>query len=220
MLTLDDPLILLTSSQGDSRGAVSSPIDLFIDDSIYGAHVVAPPQWLAPQHGAVRIDLEDFTFTRCESLDDCLNTGPTDSTDWTSLSNAPCSTSSQLLAVDVEIEGTKTRLLLDTGAPTLLFSALFEEQQWGRFATRESAGQLYGSAGQSLQASRHFGAWDIQLGSKHPIRRQLSSTWTMRLDEGTPTHCESAGSLGIDALSECQLVVDDSSPVRGFLRCP
>jgi hypothetical protein len=196
-----------------SSGGVGLPVWHHIRGELYGVDVVASPLDLAPQGGAVRLDLENNELVRCESLERCLPGGGL-----SALDTVACPDSGALFGIRVVLEGTEHTLMLDTGGPTVLGRALARARAAGQPHGVEARGSLAGASG-NAPALRAKGRWVLSLG-RPAIDRVLPQVWVLETERtGALARCFPDGSLGFDAFVGCTLVLEDATSPRAFVRC-
>jgi hypothetical protein len=196
-----------------SSGGVGLPVWHHIRGDLYGVDVVASPLDLAPQGGAVRLDLDHNEFVRCESLESCLPDAGL-----SALDTVTCPDSGSLLGVRVVLLGAEHTLMLDTGGPTVLGQALAASPALPQPPSVEARGSLVGASG-NAPALRARGSWSLSLG-RPAIDRVLSRVWVLESQRtGALERCFPDGSLGFDAFVGCTLVLDDTPRPRAFVRC-
>jgi hypothetical protein len=181
--------------------------------SLHGADVIAPPQLLAPEGGAVRMDLARRRFVACESIAECAP-----GNGWQRLAERACPEEPDLIAVDATLNGHPGRFFLDTGGPTLSYRPFWRDNGFDAAATRAIDGELTGLAGPAGDARRLEGRWTLAFGA-HRITRVLDGIWVVGQAHASIGRCFPAGSIGTDALADCELVLADLTGEPGLLRC-
>lgn len=196
-----------------STGGVALPVWHHIKGELFGVHVVASPLDLAPQGGAVRLDLEHDELVRCESLQSCVPAGSL-----SALDTVACPDSGGLFGIRVVLAGAEHTLMLDTGGPTVLGRTLAAARTAGQPQAVEARGSLVGASGDA-PALRAMGRWSVSLG-RPAIHRFLSRVWVLEAKRtGALERCFPDGSLGFDAFVGCTLVLEDAPSPKAFVRC-
>jgi hypothetical protein len=108
--------------------------------------------------------------------------------------------------------------MLDTGAPTMVSRALREDAAMVEDAEGLEPGSLVGASSRA-DGVRATGAWSFALG--HPrVERVIRHVWLMSRERpGFLGRCFPDGSLGMDALDGCSLVIGDAPEPSVFVRC-
>jgi hypothetical protein len=195
--------------------SVLTRVDYIAPASLHDAHVIAPPQALAPIGGAVRLDLARDELTICESLDACR-----EGEGYHALAPGNCAEDPELVGIEVSVHGHALPMHLDTGAPTLLFRRYYDAAKLGEATQQIETGALSGIGGLAPDARLATGVFRFALGSGQPVSRDAALLWVVGAP-GTagPTRCFPAGSVGVDLLEGCQIVIGERPPLRGFVRC-
>lgn len=209
-----EELTLSVGAAGDPR-RVTARVDYLAPATLYGSHVIAPPQALAPIGGATLLDLEHDRLLVCESATEC-RTG----SGWQPLTRRPCPEDPELVGVDVSINGQALPLHLDTGAPTLLFRRYFDAAHLGEATRALEPGSLSGISGAASVAVLATGAYEFQLSAGLGTTLETSMLWVVgQAGEAGPTSCFPAGSIGTDLLKDCQILLDERPGATGAIRC-
>jgi hypothetical protein len=194
--------------------AVLNGVRLVAPDSLAGSDVVMSPKDLAPAGGAVKLDLKRSEFTVCETLDACLGDD-----EYTELARPSCPDMPELLGVPAVVNGQRLELLLDSGGSTLLFRDFAEQSGLGASAEVVRHGELVGSGDARAQAQLLRGHFQYVVGSESPLTLSRNQLWRVEPAEREgAVACYPAGSLGLDALTGCQLVLGDA-PSAAYLHC-
>jgi hypothetical protein len=180
-------------------------------DAVAGADVIVPPHWLGPLGGAVSLDLARVQFATCDSLEACLASGG-----FSRVSDSACAAIPELTVVHIRIDGSDARLLLDTGGSTWLFKKYFDAQDLAGKATALRPGSLVGTSSQGMPGTLVQGHWTLAFGSS---THSLASLWVIAPTGGAAYTCSLDGSIGIDALDGCTLVLADGAAATAYLRC-
>ncbi|MFC1641705.1 hypothetical protein ACFL5O_03305 [Myxococcota bacterium] len=195
-------------------GGVGTPVWMHVEGDLYGVDVVASPLDLTPQGGAIRLDLARSELVRCESLASCLASQHP----WSWLEAVSCPDTDGLLGVRASLGGVRRTLMLDTGGLTLFTGDAGTSQVLKQRARHLEPGTLVG-ASHAVSAVRATGAWTLALG-RPAIQRTLTQVWIPDAPrEGAIARCFPDGSLGLDALGDCALVLEDAPKPRALLRC-
>lgn len=214
LFVFDDKRALSVSLwPSDDPAAVLAPIRYVTTDRVEQADVVMPPLLLAPAGGAVVLDFSHMRLIACETPAACVQ-GPA----WSELSVEACSQIPELMVLRASVEQRPVRLMLDTGNGTLLSSATFSDPSIKNHESARRQGTLAGSAGARIDAEFVEGAWDLVAGAPTAVHKELHGFWVTDVHGASPP-CSSEGSLGIDALSGCELALADSKPPAAWLRC-
>ena len=116
------------------------------------------------------------------------------------------------------IEGARVRLLLDTGGATLVSEAFFDAHALAGHATSTRESELIGSGGASVHARRLEGTWSVVLGTGTHVTLPAHELWIPSELGGATATCHLDGSIGVDVLDGCELVIADEAPLNAFLR--
>jgi hypothetical protein len=213
-LEAGEKLTVSIAPRGSPREIIT-PVEYLAPAALHGAHVIAPPQALAPIGGAVLLDFERDRLLVCESLESC-RTGD----GWHPLALRSCGEDPELVGIDVAINGHALPMHLDTGAPTLLFRRYFDAANLGETTRSTEPGTLSGIGGTAQHAVLASGNWHFTLAAHSAIKLDAYMMWVVgKGGDAGPTHCFPAGSLGTDLLQGCQLVLSERPPLRGYARC-
>lgn len=208
-----DETVLLSLVRQKTPGAVETWVPYLAPATLYGADFIAPPRLLAPIGGAVLFDLRRNVFGLCETVGDCANGAR-----FSDLAVETCPDVPELLGIRVSLEGHSARLLLDTGAPTLIFKDFYEREHLPYREQSRQAGNLTGIAGAAPDAALAFGAWSFRIEGSQSIDRTTNRLWVVSPSQQGVSHCFPDGSVGLDLLEGCRLVLAEGKP-QGLLRC-
>jgi hypothetical protein len=196
-----------------ASNAVETLVPYLAPATLYGADFIAPPRMLAPVGGAVRLDLRRNVFAVCETLRDCEHGAP-----FSELAVESCPDVPELLGVRISLEGHAARLLLDTGAPTLIFKEFYEREHLLYREQSRQAGNLTGMAGSAPDAALALGSWAFHFEGSPAIDRTTNRLWVVIPSPQGVSHCFPDGSAGLDLIEGCELLLIEGKP-RVLLRC-
>jgi hypothetical protein len=120
--------------------------------------------------------------------------------------------------VEARFGEARVRLLLDTGAATFVTEEAFERSGFRSRVLRLQEGWLEGLGG---RAHGQFaeGAFAIALGGERNPARSLAGLWVLDAPAAGPvSRCGLDGSLGIDALAGCEVLLQEGA-AGGSVRC-
>jgi hypothetical protein len=193
---------------------VGTPLGHLGPDRLDGAHAILPPHLLGPRGGAVRLDFRRSRFATCETVRACQGEG-----EWAPLGEASCHDYPDVLVVPATLAGAPVRLLLDTGGSTLVSRRFADAHDLAPQTTGNADGHIIGSGGGTLAAKMLEGAFAFGLGPGARLTRTARSLWVPEALGGAPADCGLDGTLGIDVLAGCALVIADGSPLRASIQC-
>ncbi|NRA32245.1 MAG: hypothetical protein HRU17_02790 [Polyangiaceae bacterium] len=214
-----DPLpanevFLISTESFAEPGAVLTPVKYITPTAFEGVDVIVPPSALAPIGGAVRIDFRQDRFTICESIAAC-----TKGTGWHLSAESKCYTDEQLVGIDARVGRLNGHFMLDLGGVTLISQQAYEASGIMPSAAPQKA-SLLGSDRKARDAHRLVGPFPALLGSRAGVKIQIPRFWL--LDDPVTRQastCFDSGSLGTEALANCELVLSQHLPRQGMLRC-
>jgi hypothetical protein len=204
---------MLVLDPNPAEGGVGMPARLHVEGDLYAVDALASPLDLAPQGGAVRLELAERQLVRCESVQRCLP-----GQGWSTLDTVGCRDAPGLFGVRTRLGGVERTLMVDTAGLTAL------EPDAGTTAGFKQTGELLERGSlegplHSVPGVRATGTYRLSLGWPE-VTLELRKLWmpdTPR--QGALGRCFPDGSLGLDALGGCALVLEDAFLPRAFLRC-
>jgi len=216
LLPADDAQRLTVSIASTSDPLrVPVPVRYLGVNEIADADAVLPPHLLAPEGGFVAIDPANQRLSTCETSAACMS-----GTGFTRISeDAACPKSPGLIVVAARIEGSAARLLLDTGGASWISRSYFDAHALSTRATAFQDGKLMGAGASVTDGRVAQGRFLFAFGRDASATRTAERLWVIAAPGGPVTDCGLDGSIGLDVLGDCELVLGDGTPPSAFARC-